>query len=165
MTTIATAPHPVELHAGCRFTWHVSATDTGDAFCLAEALVPAGCEPPLHVHAREEETFYVLDGQVTFQRGLERIDAGPGDSVLLPRGVQHGFAVRTPTARMLMLAAPGTIEAAFRATSVAVDPLESDAIPAGPPQADEIERLVAAFGAQGVEFTGPPLAVVLAEES
>lgn len=108
-TTLPTlhADRPVELHAGCRFTWYVSADETAGAFSLAEALVPAGCEPLLHVHAREDECFCVLEGRVTFQRGTERIDAQPGDSVLLPRGIQHGFALRTPTARVLVLATPG----------------------------------------------------------
>jgi quercetin dioxygenase-like cupin family protein len=171
MTTTTTIPdirmqRPVELHAGCRFTWHATSAETGGAFCLAEAVVPAGCEPPLHVHAREEESFYVLDGKVRFQRGMERVDAEPGDCILLPRGIQHGFAILTPTARMLLLATPGVIEEAFRSTSTPIDPTgDTTAGVAGPPTEEEVERLLAAFCAQGVEFTGPPLPVLLAEEA
>jgi quercetin dioxygenase-like cupin family protein len=160
---------PMEIHAGARFTWHVTAARTGGAFCLAEALVPAGTEPPLHVHAREDETFYILEGQVTFLRGVERIEAGPGDTVLLPREIQHGFAVRTPSARMLVLATPGHIENAFRSNATPIDPEDADgwdALPAAaPPTQAQIDRITATFGLHGVEITGPPLPVLFAAQT
>jgi len=163
-TTIPTTGRRVEIHAGSRFTWHIPAESTGGALSVAEALIPAGGEPPLHVHAREDEAFYVLEGRMTFQRGVERVDAGPGDAVLLPRGIQHGFAVRTATARALLLMTPGTIEEAFHATATPVEPgAPVPPAPAGPPAPEEVERLLAAFAAHGVQFTGPPLPALLAE--
>jgi len=58
------------------------------------------------VHAREDEAFFVIDGEVLFQRGLERITARAGDAVLLPRGIPHGFAIRSETARMILVFTP-----------------------------------------------------------
>ena len=71
------------------------------------------------MHAREDEIFYVLEGEALFQRGVERIEARAGDAVVLPRGIQHGFAVRSPQARMLVLTADSrrALEQAFRACS------------------------------------------------
>jgi Cupin domain len=100
----------------------------------------------------------VLEGEITFQRGHERIDAGPGDAVLMPRGVQHGFAVRTETARLLQAFTPGGLEEAFRSLS---EPAAFDGLPPAPerpPSPEVIEAMTARFADHGVEFTGPPLA-------
>lgn len=76
MTTITT--RGPELFAGSRFTWHLTADQTGGQASLADVLVRPGSEPPVHVHAREDEAYIVLEGEVTFLRGSETIDAGPG---------------------------------------------------------------------------------------
>jgi quercetin dioxygenase-like cupin family protein len=154
-----------EWFAGSLLRWHVVSAETDGTFALGEAVVRPGGEPPLHVHAREDETFYVLDGEITFQRGHERIDARPGDAVLMPRGVQHGFAVRTDTARLLQAFTPGGLEDAFRTLSA---PAHADALPPapdGPPDPEVVSAMTSTFAQYGVEFTGPPLAVVLGEEA
>jgi quercetin dioxygenase-like cupin family protein len=113
---------PVELHAGAALLqWYATSEDTDGAYALAHATIAPGGEPPLHVHAREDETFYLLSGTMTFQRGMERIDASAGDTVHLPRGIQHGFKVTSSQARVLLVITPGGIEQAFRATSVPTD--------------------------------------------
>jgi hypothetical protein len=131
----------------------VDGAGSGGALSLAEVLVHAGGEPPLHVHAREDEIFYVLEGEVTFMRGLEQIEADAGTSVVLPRGIQHGFALRTPEARMLVMATPAGLEAAFRAFSAPS--------PEGPPDQARMEALSAEFARHGVTFVGPPLPALL----
>jgi quercetin dioxygenase-like cupin family protein len=164
------APYPtkeqtMEWFAGSLLRWHVDSDDTDGTFALGEALVRPGGEPPVHVHAREDETFYVLQGEITFQRGHERIEARAGDAVLMPRGVQHGFAVRTDTARLLQAFTPGGLEEAFRALS---EPAAFDGLPpapAGPPPPTAVQAMTAAFAERGVEFTGPPLPVLLAANS
>jgi quercetin dioxygenase-like cupin family protein len=99
------------------------------AYALAHATIAPGGEPPLHVHAREDETFYLLSGTMTFQRGMERIDANPVDMVHLPRGIQHGFKVTSPQARVLLVITPGGLEQAFRATSIPTDARPGDDAP------------------------------------
>jgi quercetin dioxygenase-like cupin family protein len=96
----------MECFAGSLLHWPLTSADTDGTLALGHAVVRPGGKPPLHVHAREDETFYMLDGEITFQRGNERIDAGPGDAVFMPRGVQHGFAVRTVTASLLQVFTP-----------------------------------------------------------
>jgi quercetin dioxygenase-like cupin family protein len=143
-----------EWFAGSLLHWHVDSEDTDGTFTLGEALVRPGGEPPIHVHSREDETFYVLEGEITFLRGHERIAARAGDAVLMPRGVRHGFAVQTESARLLQAFTPGGLERAFRSLS--------GPSPEDPPPAPE--AMMAAFAAEGVEFTGPPLAALLASD-
>jgi quercetin dioxygenase-like cupin family protein len=150
-----------EWHMGSLFEWHVDGSSSGGALSLAEVKVRPGGEPPLHVHAREDEIFYVLEGELTFMRGVEQIQAGPGTSVVLPRGIQHGFAVHTPVARMLVMATPAGLEDAFRAFS---EPAAERALPPvqqGPPDEAFMEALSAEFARHGVTFVGPPLPVLL----
>jgi quercetin dioxygenase-like cupin family protein len=160
-TTTTPIQTPLELHAGAALLqWHATSADTDGAYALAHATIAQGGEPPLHVHAREDETFYLLSGTMTFQRGMQRIDAQPGDTVHLPRGIQHGFKVTSPQARVLLMITPGGLEEAFRATSVAMDarPGDDAPTPTGPPAPEDIDALMAAYGRHGVEFTGPPMA-------
>lgn len=73
---------------------------------------------PLHVHHREEETFLVLEGQLTFHIGEEEIAAGPGDLVVGPRGLPHRFRAGPAGARVLFLLTPSGLEGLIREQSV-----------------------------------------------
>jgi quercetin dioxygenase-like cupin family protein len=144
--------------------WHVLGADNGGQLTMVETAVRAGGEPPLHVHAREDEAFYVLDGEVLFQRGMERLIVGPGQTVLLPRGIPHGFAVQSGTARMLLVVTPAGLEDAFRSVSV---PAASRTLPpaaGGPPDPAALAAAERAFGDRGVTFVGPPLPALLSHE-
>jgi quercetin dioxygenase-like cupin family protein len=163
MNTITSRRGP-ELFAGSRFTWHLTAEQNGGQSSLADVLVRPGSEPPLHVHAREDETYLVLEGELTFQRGLEHIAAGPGTAVHLPRGLQHGFAVHSEIARVILLVTPGGLEQGFAKLAVPTD-LELPPVPTGPPSHEEAEALSDAFADRGVTFVGPPLPVLLAQEA
>lgn len=159
------AGRPIDWHFGSLLIWHVLAPENGGQLTMVETLVRAGGEPPLHVHAREDEAFYVVEGEVLFQRGLERIVAGPGQAVLLPRGVPHGFAVRSGTARMLLVFTPGGLEEAFRSVSVPADAAVLPAEAAAPPSPALLEAAGRAFANRGVTFVGPPLPALLAREA
>jgi mannose-6-phosphate isomerase-like protein (cupin superfamily) len=77
-------------------------------------LLPGG--PPLHLHLHQEEWFYVMDGQLVFQVGEQRLQLHPGESLLAPRRVPHTFSAlgKTP-ARMLIAFCPaGKMEQYFR---------------------------------------------------
>ncbi|MBL8761690.1 MAG: cupin domain-containing protein [Phycisphaerae bacterium] len=69
----------------------LSAGDTGDRLSFTEYHVEPGAGPPLHVHALEDETFYILDGTLSFHVGGERFEATPGTTLFGPRGVPHCF--------------------------------------------------------------------------
>src|SRR3954451_13152336 len=65
--------------------------ETNGQYALWEAIVPPGGGPPTHVHSREEEGFYVLEGEITFQVGDTRLVRGPGTFVNMPVGQMHAF--------------------------------------------------------------------------
>src|SRR3954453_14829111 len=65
--------------------------DTDGKYAMWEAIVPPGGGPPPHVHSREEEGFYVLEGEITFQVGEERIIASTGTFANMPIGTPHSF--------------------------------------------------------------------------
>jgi quercetin dioxygenase-like cupin family protein len=76
---------------------------TGGAFGLIDNLMPAGFASPYHVHRNEDESFYVVEGEMTFCVGEERVEAEAGAFVYGPRGVPHGFEVEgTAPARILL---------------------------------------------------------------
>ncbi len=80
---------------------------------LMELTASAGVEPPMHVHRNEDEWYYVLAGEVTFHVGNDTYRGAAGSLVFLPRAVPHTFTIESPTARMLLLNAPGGFERMF----------------------------------------------------
>jgi mannose-6-phosphate isomerase-like protein (cupin superfamily) len=90
-----------------------SAATTGGALTVFEENQPV--DTPLHVHAREDELFYVLEGEHVFQVGDEEFSVGPGGLVFAPRGVPHAQRRAVPrTGRVLVLTSPAGLEGFFR---------------------------------------------------
>ena len=78
------------------------------AYSLVHLTVPPGFETPYHLHHAEDEAFYILEGELTVICDGEKIVAGPGTSIFLPRGVPHGFRSSNDTeSRLLIHAVPG----------------------------------------------------------
>ena len=103
--------------------------------------------PPLHVHHREDEAFYVLDGEYRVFIGDDVIAASPGTWVWGPRGVPHGYQVHSDRGRHLSLVMPGGFEAFFEEVAAIATP---DADPRS-----EMGRLSAIAARYGVELLGP----------
>jgi quercetin dioxygenase-like cupin family protein len=91
-----------------------AAAETAGAFALIETANPPHAGPPLHLHRTVDEAFYVLEGEYEFYCGSERVEAGPGAFVLLPRGVPHRYRTGADGGRVLMLFSPGGTEEYFR---------------------------------------------------
>ena len=85
--------------------------DTGGRFSLMEQLLPKGSGPGPHKHTWSDETFYMLDGQITLLVGDEIKTARKGDFVMIPRNTRHGFRVDSETARFLNGYTPASMEA------------------------------------------------------
>ena len=85
---------------------------TGGALSVFETRIEAG--PPLHVHDREDECFYVLDGDLSVRCGGDSFDAPAGSFVFLPRGRPHRFWAKDRSAKLLLISVPGGIEDYFR---------------------------------------------------
>jgi mannose-6-phosphate isomerase-like protein (cupin superfamily) len=106
---------------------------TGGHYTLVEVLEPEG-EGSLHVHYREDEGFWVLEGQLTFEVGEEIIKAGPGSFVFGPKDVPHRFIVESGPARLLFILSPAGFEEFVYATS---EPAKEHALP---PKARPVRR-------------------------
>jgi mannose-6-phosphate isomerase-like protein (cupin superfamily) len=117
-----------------------------------EALVPPGGGPPPHIHRREDETFYVLEGEIEFVLGEETIVAGAGDFVSVPRGSVHCFRNSgAETARLVLTFTPAGIEKWFEEIfERAPNAVTPDDVP------DNLEEVAARFVATssryGIEF-------------
>jgi mannose-6-phosphate isomerase-like protein (cupin superfamily) len=91
-----------------------SAETTGGAFTVVEE-VPPMVDTPLHVHAKEDEMFYVLEGEHIVQCGDQEFHLGPGGVVFLPRGIPHSQRRVVPgEGRLLVLTSPAGFEGFFR---------------------------------------------------
>src|SRR5688572_10334453 len=127
--------------------------DTNGQYALWETLVPPGGGPPPHVHSREEEGFYVLDGGITFTVNGERVVATAGTFANMPVGTPHSFKNDSDRpARMLISVAPAGLEQMFFEVGV---PLAEGATTALPPTKEEIEKLLAIAPRYGIEIKVP----------
>jgi quercetin dioxygenase-like cupin family protein len=129
-----------------------TATDTGGQMSIVEVTEPPGAEAPLHVHRRDDEGFWILEGDVTLEVGDTTIEASAGDYVFGPRDVPHRFTVGDQGCRMLFVLLPGGIEDVIRATS---EPAPTHTLPPPPetePTPEEIERLKAIVKEHGYEL-------------
>lgn len=89
--------------------------NTGGAYALIETANQPSTGVPLHVHEREDETWFVLEGEYTFQVGTDLLQARTGDYVFGPRNVPHSYANRTTSlARALIMVTPGGFEGFWR---------------------------------------------------
>jgi mannose-6-phosphate isomerase-like protein (cupin superfamily) len=124
---------------------------TGGHYTLVEVLEPEG-EGPLHVHYREDEGFWVLEGQLTFEVGEETIKAGPGSFVFGPKDVPHRFTVESGPARLLFILSPAGFEEFVYATSEPAKEHTLPPAPEGPPREAEMEHLRALARQYGGEL-------------
>jgi quercetin dioxygenase-like cupin family protein len=110
------APYALAPGAGQAMSWF-AATLTLKASAhelgVCEVLISPGDEPPLHVHTREDEWFYLLDGEMSFHVGDEIYRGTPGSFVSFPRGIAHTFTIESPSARFLVFNTPGGFERMF----------------------------------------------------
>ena len=124
--------------------------DTDGKYALWEAIVPPGGGPPPHVHSREEEGFYVLEGEISFTiDGKPRV-ATAGMFANMPVGTPHSFknASNRP-AKMLICVAPAGLEKMFFEFGVLVP---QGATTAAPATQEEIEKLLAVAPKYGIEI-------------
>jgi len=129
-----------------------TAADTGGQMTIVEVTQHPGAEAPLHVHYRDDEGFWVLEGDVTFEVGDQTIEASAGDYVFGPRDIPHRFTVGDQGCRMLFILVPGGIEDLIRATS---EPAPSRTLPPPPeaePTSEEMEGLKAVIKEHGYEL-------------
>jgi mannose-6-phosphate isomerase-like protein (cupin superfamily) len=84
-------------------------SDAASGASCVEFVAAPGFDTGLHVHARLEETWYILDGELDFHMGEESFRAAPGACVFVPPRVPHAFANRTEASVkfLLIMSPPG----------------------------------------------------------
>jgi mannose-6-phosphate isomerase-like protein (cupin superfamily) len=127
--------------------------DTNGKYALIEALVGPGGGPPPHVHSREEEGFFILEGEIMFTINGERVVATAGMFANLPVGTPHSFKNESnKPAKMLVSVAPAGLEKMFMEIGV---PLAEGATTALPATREDIEKLLAIAPKYGIEIRLP----------
>jgi len=129
----------------------ISSKDTNSSFSLIHGFEIKGLEPPPHIHTREDESFYILEGEINYMVGNEIFNAGRGDWVFLPRNIQHSFQVQSDQAEVLIHLSPGGFEEYFKEMSEPAKALVIPPRPQGPP---DVKKIVETASKYGVKFPG-----------
>jgi len=134
---------------GVRFTIKVSGTETGDAFSVAELEIPPGVTLPAHVHCREEETLYLLEGALDIHCGAKRFTVRKGATVVLPRHIPHSITNPADAlARLLVTFTPARGDGFLEALGAV-----------SAEQSSDLAKLSAVGRKYGVEFLPPASAI------
>ena len=147
-------PRPVYSVVGDRYVFLATGAETAGACCAFEAHVPPGGGTPPHVHSREAELFYILEGEFEFV-----VDGAPtrrtaGGSLLARRGIPHLFRnVGETTGKMIITAAPAGLDEYFMEVG---DRLEGPNSPPVPMSPEAVARLLQAAPKYGLEILGGP---------
>jgi mannose-6-phosphate isomerase-like protein (cupin superfamily) len=132
---------------------HITPEDTNGTYALIEALVPSGHMPPPHVHERDDEGFFVLEGEITVHTEDGPTVLRPGQAAHVPAGTPHTLCVTsTGPARALIVSAPAGFVGYLRACG---RPAEREALPPvdGPP---DVGLLLREAPGHGITILGPP---------
>ena len=129
-----------------RVACRVTSGETGGAFCVLEQISPPGGGVPPHVHDKEDELFYILEGEGEVICGDEVIKALPGMVIYLPKKIPHAFrnVGQTPS-RGLAIVMPGGMENIFPQVDALMS--KGEATP---------EKVAGMFARLGINFLPPP---------
>jgi quercetin dioxygenase-like cupin family protein len=118
------------------------------AMTIMLSTIPPMAGPPLHRHSREDEAFFVLQGDYLFESDGKQNRVGPGGFVFLPRGTAHTFQnLAETTGRVLIISQPAGIEEFFS---------KVDRATRGMKQVN-MDVVLPIFAQYGIEFLGPPI--------
>jgi quercetin dioxygenase-like cupin family protein len=141
-------------HLGGLLRIRADGAATNGALAVVEEHARLGYRTPPHVHTREDETLYIIDGELSYRRGDEEGRAGPGEVVFLPRQVAHHFEVVSGHAHFLNMVTPAGFEDFFAQVS---GPALADRIPTESDSPPVDARLMTAAAARlGVTILNQP---------
>jgi mannose-6-phosphate isomerase-like protein (cupin superfamily) len=132
---------------GATYTIKVPGAETDGAFSLTEALAPPQSSVPLHIHTREDESLYILEGTLEIRCGDHTFNAPQGTVVVLPRNVPHAY--RNPGSvptRVLVTVTPAGFEGFLE---------EAGKLPDDQPP--DLKKLAAVGRKYGLELVPPPV--------
>lgn len=149
------APLSVPVQAGEARWWgeglaviKATGADTGGRIAIIEVTEPPGAVAPRHVHHKEDEGFWVLDGEVTFDVGGTTVVARVGDYAFGPRDVPHSYRVGPDGCRMLFIVTPAGFEDLVRLISVRAESRSLPPSPQAPPDTADFPALLAGYGCE-----------------
>ena len=126
---------------GMLVTFRAVAEETGGEYSLYEETVPPQLGPPPHIHHKESEAFYVMEGEFEFLKGNQTIRRGVGSFVHVPPGVLHAFRnVGDTPARFLAIVTPGGLHE--KLLGEIGEPAERESLPPLPEGPPDVERIV-----------------------
>lgn len=155
MSTPAPAPTTTRLGqprfgpGGGRYRIIATADSTANTLFAIECIEPAGGGPPVHIHTREDEFFYVIEGQLTLWVDGKTITLGAGQSIFAPRNIPHCFKnCSSKPVKFLVMCTPPGIEPFFDYGA----PLASGAAPTDEQIMQNIMAMAPKFG---IQLLGP----------
>lgn len=140
-------------------TIRVSASESQDGVSIIEHCVHPGDSPPLHLHRTEDEIFHILAGEFRVKIRDDEHRVGPGDILLVPKGVPHTYRAQSAPGegggRFITITAHGDFERFVRAMG---RPAQGPGLPEPvAPSPEAIQALTTAAARYGIEIVGPPL--------
>lgn len=139
---------------GGLYTFKTRGRETGDAYSLFE--VQGLVASPRHLHEREDEGFYVVDGKVTLAIGDEMIYGTAGTFAFVPRGVEHAFKIESPEGKLLLMLTPGNAGHEEMFTEMG-EPAAAHVVPPPVSAPPDLGRLAAIAARHGTTIVGPPI--------
>jgi len=147
MIDLLECPDSIEW-LGVTYRTILTAAATGGAMSIVDSLSPIGSGPPRHIHEREDETFVLLSGSCKFWVEGETFIKHAGETVFVPRGMEHTFrVVGGVPSRHLVILTPGGFEGFFADMAAGQFQIPQD-----------MDRIAESAGRHRLRFTGPPLA-------
>jgi len=123
------------------FSFLTTGKDTDGAFTLIHCYFRKGFTPPPHYHKLEDETFYILEGEIDFHVGDKKIKASAGELVVLPKNIPHHFNLITDTAKALLLITPAGFEVFFQEFGRPAQTLDLPPIPTENPRKEMFQAM------------------------
>jgi quercetin dioxygenase-like cupin family protein len=146
---------PMTWAMGSLFERLVGGAETGGRLGVSVVTQPPGTASPLHVHTREAEAWYLLEGAMVYQAGGERVHLAAGGFIYLPREVPHAFrVVGSSPARFLALTVPGDLLDVYDEVGV---PAEERRLPDGGATGRDVARWLELAPRYGLRIVGPPI--------
>lgn len=139
--TTSSVAEAIRCYHGGFFKILISDEESNGNLALIDMTLPKGVDPPMHIHLNEDETFYVLKGNITFYIGDSVTKLTAGDSVFAPRNVPHTFVVESESAQFLTLITPGQFLGYFMDFSFPSPEEPKITTPKDPPSLELIEYM------------------------
>jgi len=131
----------------------VTGAETAGTLCVVELTSFPHNGPPPHIHHREDESFYIIDGKFSFLLGRRTVEAGPGSFFRVPKGTVHTYQnIGAGPGKGLVILTPAGFENFWAEMA---DPVVNWVGPSGPPSAATIARLMDLAPKYGLEVKSP----------